>query len=209
MTLTLLHTAALHCAAFDALRDRIAPDAVLRHVVRPDWLERARGGTPPDVAQEIAEAVGAAGGPVLCSCTTIGAAAEEAGAMRIDWPMMRAAARLGGGVMLAFAADSTAGPSRALLESAMRAEGGAARVHMLSLTAFWPLFLAGEHEAFEAAIAGAIRDAAPDVAGLGAVVLAQASMAGAARRLGDLGVPVLASPELALRAALEVARPSA
>ena len=39
-----------------------------------------------------------------------------------------------------------------------------------------------------------------------AVVLAQASMAGAAARLEDLGVPVLSSPELALRAALDVVR---
>jgi len=209
MTLTLLHTAELHRGAFDALRDGIAPDARLRHVVRPDWLERAKGGTPPDVAQEIAEVVGAAGGPVLCSCTTIGAAAEAAGAMRIDWPMMQAAARRGGVVMLAYAAESTVGPSRALLERAMRAEGGTGQVHMLSLTAFWPLFQAGEHEAFEAAIAAAIREAAPDVEALDAVVLAQASMAGAARRLGDLGVPVLASPELALRAALEGTRPRA
>jgi len=91
----------------------------------------------------------------------------------------------------------------------MGAEGGTGQVHMLSLTAFWPLFQAGEHEAFEAAIAAAIREAAPDVEALDAAVLAQASMAGAARRLGDLGVPVLASPELALRAALEGTRPRA
>lgn len=209
MTLTLLHTAELHRGAFDALRDRIAPGAELRHVVRPDWLERAKDGTPGDVAAEIAEAVGAASGPVLCSCTTIGAAAEAAGAMRIDWPMMQAAARSGGTVMLAYAAESTLEPSRTLLERAMVAEGEAGPIRLLSLAAFWPLFKAGEHEAFEAAIASAIREAVPDVEGLGAVVLAQASMAGAARRLGDLEVPVLASPELALRAALEGARPRA
>ncbi|RKT27804.1 hypothetical protein BXY70_3154 [Roseovarius halotolerans] len=209
MALTLLHTAELHRGAFDALRDRVAPGAELRHVVRPDWLERAKDGTPGDVAAEIAEMVGAAGGPVLCSCTTIGAAAEEAGAMRIDWPMMQAAARRGGAVMLAYAAESTLEPSRALLERAIRAEGGTGPVHLLALTEFWPLFQAGEHEAFEAAIAAAIRAAVPDIEGPGVVVLAQASMAGAAERLDDLGVPVLASPEQALRAALGAARPTA
>lgn len=75
-------------------------------------------------------------------------------------------------------------------------------MHLLALTQFWPLFEAGERTAFEAAIAGGVRDAVRDIPGLGAVVLAQGSMAGAAGLLADLGIPVLASPELALACAL-------
>ena len=202
MTLTLLHTAQIHQDAFDALRDRIAPGRALRHVVRPDWLARSQAGVPDDVAAEIAEAVAQAKGGVLCTCTTIGAAAEAAGALRVDWPMMQDAARSGGDVLLVYTLESTRAPSLALLERALGETGQGADVHLLALTQFWPLFEAGERDAFEAAIAGGVRDALRDITGLGAVVLAQGSMAGAAGRLADLGIPVLASPELALTCAL-------
>ena len=65
------------------------------------------------------------------------------------------------------------------------------------------LFEAGETEAFAAVIAGEVRKVIESGREIGCVVLAQVSMAGAAELLGDLGVPVLASPELALRAGLE------
>ncbi|EDM72882.1 hypothetical protein RAZWK3B_01640 [Roseobacter sp. AzwK-3b] len=202
MTLTLLHTAEIHQRAFDALRDRIAPGETLRHVVRPDWLARSQAGVPEDVAEEIAQAVAGATGAVLCTCTTIGPAAEAAGALRVDWPMMQDAARSGGDVLMVYTLESTLEPSLALLERALGEAGQGADVHLLALTQFWPLFEAGEREAFEAAIAGGVRDAVRDIPGLGAVVLAQGSMAGAAGLLADLGIPVLASPELALACAL-------
>ena len=206
MTLTLLHTAEIHQRAFDALRDRIAPGETLRHVVRPDWLARSQAGVPEDVAEEIAQAVAGATGAVLCTCTTIGPAAEAAGALRVDWPMMQDAARSGGDVLMVYTLESTRAPSLALLHRALdeagQGAGQGADVHLLALTQFWPLFEAGEREAFEAAIAGGVRDAVRDIPGLGAVVLAQGSMAGAAGLLADLGIPVLASPELALACAL-------
>ena len=67
--LTLFHTADVHVATFDAL----APEADLTHVVRTDWLERAQTGVDAALRQEIAEAIRAAEGPSLCTCTTIGA----------------------------------------------------------------------------------------------------------------------------------------
>ena len=56
----------------------------------------------------------------------------------------------------------------------------------------------------DASIAAGIREAARRVPGLGCVVLAQVSMAGAAPLLDDLAVPVLSAPDLALRAAAEM-----
>ena len=202
MTITLFHTAEIHCASFDALRDRIAPGAKLTHVVRPNWLARAQGGISATLEKEITNAVAGAGGITLCTCTTIGAVAGRAGAIRIDQPMMQEAARLGGPILLAYALDSTWQPSLALLEQALEATGRPARVHPLPLTQYWPLFEAGQVAAFHAVIAGEIRQAVARVDGPGCVVLAQGSMAGAAELLCDLPCPVLASPELALRAAL-------
>ncbi|MEQ8898417.1 MAG: hypothetical protein RID23_15125 [Roseovarius sp.] len=204
MTLTLLHTAGAHCARFEALRDRIAPRAELRQEVREDWLARAQGGVSAELEAEIAGAVAGAEGVVICTCTTIGPAAERAGAIRVDWPMMREAARVGGPVLLAYGLESTWAPSLALLERALAAEGCEAVVHPMPLMRFWPLFEAGEAEAFAAVVAGEVRQVIESGREIGCVVLAQVSMAGAAELLADVGVPVLASPELALKAGLEV-----
>ncbi|MEM7598826.1 MAG: hypothetical protein AAF382_14115 [Pseudomonadota bacterium] len=197
MTLTLLHTAEAHCARFGAIRDAVAPDVALEQVVRTDWLEAAQGGVGEALWAEITAWIAAQSGPVLCTCTTLGAVAEEAGALRIDRPLMEAAARIGGPVILAYCLDSTRAPSVALLRDAMGAEGD---IRPLPLLAPWALFEAGDGPAFEAALAAAIREETPQG---GCVVLAQASMAGVAALLQDLGVPVLASPELAFRAALQ------
>ncbi|UWQ78656.1 hypothetical protein K3725_15270 [Leisingera sp. S132] len=194
--LTLLHTAELHVGTFRAL----APGAELDQQVRADWLERAQGGIDAGLRAEIASAVAAADGPVLCTCTTLGPAAEDAGAIRIDWPMMQEAARTGGPVLMAYCLESTAGPSEALLRRAFGAREP--ELTCLELGRHWPLFECGDSTGFAAAIAADVAEAlaAMDFA---CVVLAQASMAGAAELLREQSrVPVLASPEIAVRALL-------
>ncbi len=202
MTLTLIHTAETHRAAFDRLRDRIAPGTALRHVVREDWLARAQGGIDDDLAREITDAIAATDGPVLCSCTTLGPVAETASALRIDQPMMREAAQSGGRVLMAYCLQSTEAPSLSLLQREMDRAGNDSGIEPLFLGQHWPLFEAGRTEEFAASITTSVREATANRNDLGAVVMAQASMAAAAERLTDLNVPVLASPELALRAAL-------
>ncbi|GAA6203108.1 hypothetical protein [Aquicoccus sp. SU-CL01552] len=200
--LTLLHTAQVHRATFDALAARIAPGARLCHVVRPDWLTRAQNGIGADLADEIRETITAAPGPVLCSCTTLGPVAGAAGAVRIDAPMMAQAAQTGGPVLLAYCLDSTRVASRDLLAEALDA---GTKFRLLDLTELWPLFERGEGERFARAIAGRVAAALADAPDTGCVVLAQASMAGAAAHI-TAHVPVLSSPETALRAALGLPR---
>ncbi|MBR9843165.1 MAG: hypothetical protein GYB25_08395 [Rhodobacteraceae bacterium] len=200
--ITFLHTADAHVASFDALRDRLAPGAVLHHVVRPDWLVTARAsGLTEALTTEITEAIQSAQGTALCTCTTIGDIAEAAGALVIDRPMMAEAARIGGPILMVYALESTAAPSLAALERALSRADKTARVIPLPLPQFWPLFEAGETDAFAACIAGAIRDALPATQPA-CILLAQASMAPAAALLQDIGIPVLTTPETALRAAL-------
>lgn len=202
MTITLLHAAEAHRATFDALRDRIAPDVALVHLVRPDFLSRAQSGGDDTLANEIMEEVSRAVGPVLCTCTTIGPIAARAGALRIDAPMMQAAAERGGPVMLAYCLESARAPSLALLEDALEDAGKPGPVHLLPLTSLWPLFTRGKRDAFHRAIAEAIRAAISQAPDTNTVILAQASMAAAAAQLDDLGIPVLSSPVFALCAAL-------
>ncbi|UWQ37908.1 aspartate/glutamate racemase family protein [Leisingera aquaemixtae] len=194
--LSLLHTAQVHADTFD----RLAPEAELAHLVRPDWLQRAQGGIDITLRREITQAIRAADGAVLCSCTTIGEVAEEAGAIRIDWPMMQEAARIGGPVLMAYCLQSTAGPSEALLRRAFGARDP--DLTCLELGRHWPLFEAGDSAGFAAAIAGDVCEALAAM-DFTCVVLAQASMAGAAELLRQqTEVPVLASPEIAVRALL-------
>lgn len=202
MTITLLHTAEAHRATFEALRDRIAPGVPLVHRVRPDLLSRAQSGGDDVLETEIIAEVSRAIGPVLCTCTTIGPIAARVGALRIDGPMMQAAAERGGPVMLAYCLESTRAPSLALLEDALANAGTPGPVHLLPLTGLWPLFTSGAGDAFPRAIAESVRRAITQTRDVKTVVLAQASMAGAASLLDDLGLPVLASPDSALRAAL-------
>lgn len=200
--LTFFHTALVHGETFDALRDRIAPGVALHHNIRTNWLVRAREGIGPDLADEIRQEVSQARQPAICTCTTIGPVAEAAGAIRIDQPMMRAAAASGGPVLMAYCLESTRVPSSALLETAMLTAGNDAAMVLLPLPGLWPHFEAGDMVAFEEAVAGAVRAALDENPAMACVVLAQASMAGAADRLGDLPCPVLSSPELAMRAGL-------
>lgn len=197
MTLSLLHTAASHTARFEALRDQMAPGVTLNHTVREDWLKAAQGGVSDALAEEVSAWIRAQDGPVLCTCTTLGPFAEAAGALRIDRPLMREAARIGGPVVMAYCLDSTLAPSKALLREEMGAESD---IQTLDLTQHWSLFETGDLAGFEMALASDIRETAPNS---GCVVLAQASMAGAATLLQDLPVPVLASPELAFQAMLQ------
>lgn len=201
--LTLLHTAEVHRATFDALAARIAPAARLVHLVRPDWLARAQGGIGPELDAEITDAIAAAPGPVLCSCTTLGPLAEAAGAIRIDAPMMARAAQADGPVMMAYCLASTLRPSTELLARAVTDAGKAPEIRPLDLTDLWGLFEQGDTGGFAHAIAGRIEAALRDAPDTGCVVLAQASMAGAAGYI-EADVPVLGSPETALRAALEL-----
>lgn len=204
MALTLLHTAQSHCATFDAVRDRIAPQAKLRHVVRETWLERAQNGIGPSLAAKIRNEVTRASGEVICTCTTLGPVAASAGATRVDWAMMQEAARLGGDILMVYCLESTWQPSLELLDLALAENDTPAKVHPFMLNQYWPLFEAGEHQAFLAVIAEEIRQIVPQFPNLGSVILAQVSMAGAAPLLAGIDLPVLASPELALRAALKL-----
>lgn len=203
--LTLLHSAEVHCKTFDALRDAIAPSARIIHDVRADWLARARHeGMTQQLAAEIRKAVTSAPGRVLCTCTTLGEAAVEAGAIRIDQPMMATAARSDGAILLVCALQSTVGPSRELLAANLKDSGKSTPVTTLVLEEFWPLFESGDTANFCAAIAAAVIEALAARPDFETVVLAQASMAGAAHLLDGCGAQVLASPELALRAALDL-----
>lgn len=202
--LLLLHTSPVHVPVFDALRDRDHPGAVLRHLVAPELLDRARAEGPESVAPALLGLLAGAGpGPVLVTCSTIGATAESlapalgAPVLRVDRPMAAYAVRAGARIAVLAALESTLAPTRELLAE----EAGERPVSIVThlVDGAWDRFEAGDTAGYLARVAEAAEEAA--VTGADVIVLAQASMAGAAD-LATGRIPVLSSPAPGLAAGL-------
>ncbi len=222
--LALLHTGEAHVGSFAALFEEILPEAMLSHLVREDLLLRAQlaGGLTPDIAAETAESLRELAGQgaklLLCTCSTLGPAVEAAAAsievpvLRVDRPLAEAAVAAGTRLLVVAALETTLAPTRALLEDAAAKAGRDVSLEMLSLPEAWAAFESGDRQGYLRQIVEAVRNLV-EGAGAGngtesfdAVVLAQASMAGAAEALADLGIPALSSPRLAVERAAALYR---
>ncbi|WP_237296904.1 aspartate/glutamate racemase family protein [Streptomyces sp. 3211] len=200
--LLLLHTSPVHVPVFDALRDRDHPGAVLRHLVAPELLDRARTAGPESVIPALRGLLTEAGpGAVLVTCSTIGAAAESLApalgvpVLRVDRPMAAAAVRAGRRIAVLAALESTLAPTRELLAEEAGERPVSIRTHLVA--GAWERFEAGDTAGYLARVA----EAAGSVTGADVIVLAQASMAGAADLVTG-PVPVLSSPAPGLAAGL-------
>ncbi|MFJ9899645.1 aspartate/glutamate racemase family protein [Streptomyces sp. NPDC091280] len=203
--LALLHTSPAHVPVFDALRDEDHQGLELRHFVDEDLLARARREGPEAVAGAVRgaleRAVAEGARAVLCTCSTIGAVAERAGAdlgvpvLRGDRPMAAAAVATGPRVVVAATLESTLGPTVTLIEEEARRAGRPVAVRTLLVAGAWARFEAGD----TGGCARLVVDAVDAVVDADAIVLAQGSMAGA-QRLTATPVPVLSSPRPGLDA---------
>ncbi|MFZ3474144.1 aspartate/glutamate racemase family protein [Streptomyces sp. 4.24] len=201
--LTLLHTSPVHVPVFDALRDRHHPGAVLRHLVVPQLLERARTLGPASQAPAVRELLEGSGGPVLVTCSTLGAVGETLAqdlgvpVLRVDRPMAADAVRTGPRIAVLATVESTLAPTVELLEEEAAKAGLPLSVRTLLVDGAWDRFAAGDG-AGSLRLVAAAADALADV---DAIVLAQVSMTGAAA-LATTSTPVLTSPASGLSAAL-------
>ncbi|MEU4148016.1 aspartate/glutamate racemase family protein [Streptomyces parvulus] len=203
--LALLHTSPVHVPVFDALRDTAHPGLELRHHVHAGLLERARREGPEAVTEAVRDvlrrAVAEGARAVLCTCSTIGAVAEDAASragvpvLRVDRPMAAAAVAAGPRVVVLAALPSTLAPTAELVEEEARRTGRSLRLETLLVEGAWARFEAGDTAGYLRLVA----EAADAVTGADVIVLAQASMA-AARESVRTRLPVLASPALGLAA---------
>lgn len=210
-----LHTSPVHIETFEQLVRQEAPATTTRHVVVEQLLADAQTSSTDDPAlvarihRAMLDAVGEGAAVVVCTCSTIGGAAERVPtgarfqAMRVDRPMADRAVQSGLRILLVAALESTLAPTSRLLHESAVALGRDIDVHPLLVDEAWSHFERGDREAYVRAVADAVRAAAgaADV-----VVLAQASMASASELLTDLGVPVLSSPRLGVSAAIDATR---
>ena len=207
-----LHTADSNIQVFDmALQGLGIKGVELRHSVRADLLAAAEqaGGLTPGIAERTAGVLrGLCDGAdaVLLTCSTLGPAAEAAAAaapvpmFRVDATLAREAVRGGGKVAVLCAVQTTMEPTRLLFERKARATG--AEVVMHFVPGAWAVFKAGDRSRYLSMVAVAADKAFQG--GAAQVVLAQASMAGAATLAIGGRVP-LTSPAVGLAAAIKAA----
>ncbi|WP_328787574.1 aspartate/glutamate racemase family protein [Streptomyces sp. NBC_00273] len=200
--LLLLHTSPVHVPVFDALRDRNHPGAVLGHLVVPELLDRARAEGPESVAPALRGLLlPHTGSPVLVTCSTIGATAELLApalgvpVLRVDRPMAAAAVRAGTRIAVLAALESTLAPTCELLAEEAGERPVSIETHLVA--GAWDRFEVGDTAGYLARVAAA----ADSVTGADVIVLAQASMVGAAD-LATSPLPVLSSPAPGLAAGL-------
>ncbi|MEO8051940.1 MAG: aspartate/glutamate racemase family protein [Acidobacteriota bacterium] len=202
--LTLFHTTSSNEALFRALLSEMGPEVPARHVVAADLLDRAaaQGCVTADIAADTRDRMQAAlddgASMLLCTCSTLGTCADQMNdprVSRIDRAMARKATAQGGRVLVAACVASTIEPTVILLREA----GPAAHMETLLMADLWPYFRAGDNARYWQGIAERLRERA---SAFDCIVLAQASMAGAADLLRDLPVPVLSSPRIGLEAAI-------
>ena len=211
--LIFLHTSPVHIATFDRLLAEIDPGIPVQHMVDEGLLREARavGGISPELAGRVTQTVLRAAANdaavIVCTCSTIGGCAEQASqqadcpVVRVDRAMADQAVRLGELIIVVAALASTLTPTRHLLMDV--AQRSAKRIHIIEVLcqSAWTKFERGDHAGYIQDIAQCLRKSAKtgDV-----IVLAQASMADAARMCADLTIPILSSPRLGLEAAINL-----
>jgi hypothetical protein len=211
--LTLFHTTSSNEALFRTLLAEMGPEIPARHILAADLLDRAtaEGRVTPEIAVDVKARMRAAlddgSRMLLCTCSTLGTCADELSdprVLRVDRAMARLAVAQGGRVMVAACVASTLEPTVKLLrESAPPGQTDAAQIETLLMADLWPHFQLGEHIVYWQKIAERLREQAFTY---DCIVLAQASMAGAADLLRDLSIPVLSSPRIGMEAAVTAYR---
>lgn len=189
-----------------------------------------RTGSAPGLTGRLRELAAAGADLIVCTCSTIGADAEAdrdpgVPVLRLDRPMAEAAVataaaavgptgltgltgltgRAGltgpavatGRILVVATVESTLEPTVALIRATAEAAGARVTVDTAPCLAAWRHFEAGDIATYDRVIAEHVRTVAEDA---GAIVLAQAGMAGAASLLS--GLPVFTSPRTAVEAAV-------
>ncbi len=207
--LTLFHTTVSNETLFRTLLAEMGPEIPARHILAADLLDRAtaEGRVTPQIAVDVKARMQAALDDgtrmLLCTCSTLGTCADEMNdprVSRIDRAMAQRATAQGGRVLVAACVASTLEPTVKLLrESAPQST----QIETLLMAGLWPHFQLGEHLLYWQKIAERLREQASVY---DCIVLAQASMAGAAELLRDSPAPVLSSPRIGMEAAVAAYR---
>lgn len=208
-----LHTGQVHVNTFEDLSHKLASDDNLTlkvgHRVEAGYLKHAQHyGCDTELKQTMLatlELMHKQAKLVVCTCSSIGEIAEQAASdygyaiSRIDRAMANQAVKHSRLLVLATLA-STLEPTCQLLSQSAQSQAAAITVDTAVIDGAFDLFMSDQEEESFTLIQDQIENAQDDY---DAVVLAQASMAGALEAT-HFSIPVYSSPELGVQAAISV-----
>lgn len=210
--LAFLHTLDANIAVFNKSVEECGYDVEVAHRVNKSVLKDTMklGHVDASIADriraEISELRDDGADVVVCTCSSIGAVAEEMNetetieVQRIDRAMADRAVGIGDRIVLAASLSSTLGPTRELLESSAQRLGKSVSIKEVVISSAWDRYVAGDITGYieEVAKAMTAQFNEGDV-----IVLAQASMADAALLVSDSPIQILSSPKLGVERAVE------
>lgn len=210
--LAFLHTLRANVTVFEDLLRADGYDCEVAHSVDESVLKeilatgQVDGGVTDRIREGIAKLKADGADLVVCTCSSIGAVAEEMNdseaieVQRIDRAMADEAVGIGDRIVLAASLSTTLSPTRALLNSSAQRLGKAISIKEVVISDAWDRYERGDHAGYIDEIAKALMEEfeAGDV-----IVLAQASMAEAALLVSDCPIPILSSPSLGMNRAIE------
>jgi len=204
--ITFLHTGEVHVQTFSKLLEKHSPNLNVKHIVNSQFLEAAMANGITDTLQsEVSTLLKNAAQTsklVVCSCSTLGCIAEntvfENGdhALRIDRAMADLAVNSGVKILVLAALQSTIKPTAELMEASQKSQKTANTFDYCVVENSWQYFLNSQYAHYEQAIADIITQ---KQSGYDCIVLAQASMAGATKRVKEKRALILSSPEIGVK----------
>ena len=205
-----LHTAEVHIQTFEKLVKQTNASLNVHHLVDATLLSDAvANGITDNLRARVVAAMNAAAisgvRVVVCTCSTIGGIAENAlsttptRSMRIDRAMADIAVENSQKILVLAAVDSTLAPTKNLIDESSVMAGNNPEIYLRLIPDAWPLFEAGRMNEYYDCIAAYINQ---ESKGYDCVILAQASMAPAAKRFDGSKILVLASPYPGVRSAI-------
>lgn len=213
MRISFLHTAQVHVDTFDGIFKTLAPDVSLNHVVVPDLLSSAQANGLDDVRAETNSTLEAMLGDdaAVCTCTTLGPIADALGGrnlLRIDRPVMEYACTQGSRILVAICLEATRISTCGLLAECADLLEVKITPEVVLIDTAWRHFENGDIDLFATEIASVIKGCVVN-GEFDCVVLAQASMHVAEPLLQDIDIPVVSSPVMAAKRAVEIAKKGA
>ncbi|MBN1151934.1 MAG: Asp/Glu/hydantoin racemase [Dehalococcoidia bacterium] len=212
-TVFIIHTSGVSVTDLNSLFSQMAPGVVIRNIIDDSLLPEvlANGGVTPGVTRRVcqyavqAEAAGAT--LIFNQCSSVGEVADIAARMvnvplvKVDQRMAETACQTGPRIGVVATLPTTMGPTVRLIKRMAEKLGKPVTItEELSAGAFEKL-VAGDRKAHNEMVIASIRKLAESV---NVIVCAQGSMLALKPDLGDVGVPVLMSPPLGVKHAVEV-----
>lgn len=212
-TVFIIHTNQLAGGDLTRLFNEMAPDVTVRNIIDDSMLPEVLsiGGITPGVVKRYctyaiqAEASGA--DLIFSQCSSVGEAVDVARTMvsvpiiKIDERMAEVACQMGSRIAVVATASCTMGPTTRLLSRAAERLGKRISLVEELRTDAFERMLAGDKKGHNELLLGRIRDLYSRV---DVVVCAQGSMLALMPDLGETPIPVLMSPPIGVRHAVEV-----